>query len=558
MADKKPILTRMKDKMVSALSGQNTPYIDELVRMIMSPAVESSLEAALDRVHRMQPSSDERSYREEMNRRTQFLKNNQHGVMKDELKERYPQGYKESNLKSEQVNLPVYSGLKNDQAQVLKAPGEFTLIDKNGDPVNDKTATENMNAAFKLAKFHSTLQDGDLKTHTYERSCFRAWWDPTVNAAQADFWEPQLVNVVADPWLSWSVDAAPAVLFELPRVDLTKTTTCRYEVFAKHEIDGVWKTLHFYIHEYNDKGKLRWTEKEINADFVIPFEDPRTGDPLYPFVWWRGDADRAIYIMANTDSVETNVTVNCQNTDLGQHIKFKGGGLNYIKVAEGEGDVEVPGVLNVGPFDLPTLPSGCSIESVPLDMIVPEVQAWLNEYLRSFAKMSGQNPNIFKTDTGAAESGYKYQLEMIPVTENREKKLPYYIPDVEESGYRFLIVHDTYADKELKVGMAEKGYLLQYKPGELAPPVDAEAQRRTDALDISMNLTTPVQILMRDNPGMTEEQAKKEIDENAEFNRSMSESKMLNLDGRPGFSEDEPEAVEPEEEEETEDEGEEK
>jgi len=521
--------------------GSDRSATAALVDNILSDPRQQNVDQVLALVADNQPGTNDRSYRQEIYRRKALYDNNQQAIMAEIAKKRYPES--EGN-QAEQVNLPVLRGFVNDQAKVLSAPGEFDLLDDAGDPIEDEGILERFNKVLEDARVTTAMRAIDITTYRDDAGIWRNWWDPEAKCARASVWSPYLVHAVANPWLRWSADACPAVLFEMPGIDGVNSATKRYEVLAKKLIPnesgegGTWRTLHYYVYTDSENG---WHDEAINEEYALPFVDPDTSDPIYPFTWWRKEDATELYPLTNEDMTTPNITANCVMTDMMQHIKYKSGGLFFATQTGGGGDTGAfPAKLAAGPKKIPTLPAGWDLKAINLDMGITEVAEVMHGVLQLTAKLQGQNPNAMRADSGAAESAYKLKIERLPMEENRAAQIPTYKPLLEDSVRRLLIVSDTHCEPGDKVGH----YNVRWTPGKLSIPTDEEAEARVDALLMTKNIITPVDVVMR-RDGVDRETATQTVKDNAALNKELMSEGIAGslLESRTGFAptDDEPE-----------------
>lgn len=502
------VLTKFRE-----LFGSDATPTCILINDILSEPRKASVDGIIAAVQNNQPDAYERTYVAEIELRDLLYANNQRSIMASINKARYPES---AGNRTEQVNLPVFKGLIDDRAKVFASLGEFELLDERGEVIEDEDNAIRMMSVMESARFPTALQEIDAMVQRNDAGILRAWYDPQARCARASVWSPRLVYAVADPWLRWSADACACVLFKMPGLEGVKDKSDRYEVLAKSFVNGQWLTLHYYVFSEGEGEDRKWRDSAINEEFAMPFVDPLTNEPIYPFVWWRLDDAGELYPLNNEDITTPNIMANCILTDLAQHIKYKAGGLLYGKQPEGD-PAAIIGKLSVGPENLPMLPPGCSIEAVDLDIGIDLVSDFVGQVLRLNAKFLGQNPNAMRDEGSTAESGYKARIERLPLEEHRQKMVPIYKPLVEDSLRRLLIVHNTYAEQGEQVRFAS----IRWTPGETQLPTDEEAQARTDALLIAKNIITPIDIVMR-RDRCSRQAAEETVRENAEINKELA------------------------------------
>jgi hypothetical protein len=396
-----------------------------------------------------QPMSG-KSFGQEMETRMCYYRIAMRADMIDEMKRRFPKTWE----KLDQLNLPLVHKQIKDLSRVFATKSTFKLMIKGGKPADD-ARQEKVEQIIDRSGAHSVMKYADEVTQTVNRSATKAWWDPDMRRARISAWPCHQVDVVPDPTLWWSTDAAPAVLFELPGIDGLGSR--RWELWGRRADSLGGGGLHFVT-----DGKEIF---HVNAKDENPFRHPVTGVPIYPFVWWRNDSSTSLYSLGNEEMLNVNRRVNSTFADLDYAIRYKAWPATVHSVDK-DAPATVFGTKVIGPSEVIELGPGCRLDNLESTLPIADVSALLQDLIKMNALMSGLASSSVQFDQSAPESGYAKKLQDRPLLEHRENSIEIYRPSVEEQVYRLLIVHNTYAEPADRVNLSDVES-VSWTPGDV-------------------------------------------------------------------------------------------
>jgi hypothetical protein len=402
--------------------------------------------------------------------------------------------------------------------------GEIYLRNRN---TKERIEDENFEELKEQSMLYGNLKNSDVVCQNTERAGFKPWFDTHKGHCQISVFPQHLVNWVVDPEFYFSTDACPAVLFELPGVDGVISTTPRYEVFGIRDADAAESTQKNTVHFVTDGEN----DYQLNADDVNPFVDPETDEPIYPVVWWRNDTTQSIYMIGDEDALIANRAMNRLSADMLWAIIMKAYGVWVHTMAEGGKEL---GVKTLGPSQVTDLAPGATLENLATGLPVQEIWTVQQQMIAQRALMRGLPSHAVVASDNAPESGYALTVRNRPLEEHRQDMIDIYRPYVIDSVRRLVIVHNTYqTDKQINLSDVE----IVWSPGDLSVPIDPEAQARTLAQEIEMNISTAVDGYM-EKYDVDREAAEKAVQANREYNAENSKGGQVPSQFEGGEAED--------------------
>lgn len=305
--------------------------------------------------------------------------------------------------------------------------------------------------------------------------------------------------------VSWDeMTQMPKLLLRLPH-----KTDVEYE-------DGEVKSVKYYVKSYKS-GLERWAYWDKESHYyidmnkgegtIVPVEgNEEMVNPFgeLPFVFmhngWRDENFWDVY--TGDDLVNGTLDVSIHITFLNHIIKSQS-----FKQLVGKGD-NISGLNGqvLDPLSILTL-SGQNTEVSVLDMQSNYEQLWnvINEMSNSLAINYGIAPSQFRM-TGQVSSGFALQMENLKLDKfirEQQNDFKYY---EKELFYMMQMVSEYYGKPitgDISIDFAEPTY-----------PIDAQTQLTRDKDSIDLGLTSPAEILQRENPDLTDAEALLKVSNN--------------------------------------------
>jgi uncharacterized coiled-coil protein SlyX len=455
-----------------------------------------------------QPSAENYTYKQEMYNRDCYLRGAMQDDMIEELTRRFPQTHKD--IEKEQVNLALYKKQMTDRASVFLDNTTFSLVDEENQ--EDEDTKDAFQKFIRDTKTVLTLKQIDLYTQSDHRAMGKAWWDTRGKRVCLSVWPSRQVDIVPDPVRYWDCDSAPCVLFELPGYEGLMSTQPRREVWGfRPQEDAAatgQKTVHFItdgVHDY-----------ALNEEDKNPFVDPRTGAPLYPFVWFCDGTEKdQLYTIGDEDALTINRTVNSGLTDIRQAIHYKAFGVWVETLAQSQETGLT--VQTISPSRIVTIPFGGRLDNIATNLPISETMDFYDRLMDKAALFGGLSPSAVRADATSPESGYALKIRNAPLTEHRLNMIEVYRGLVEEFIYRALVVHNTYSDEQIAID----GLRVQWTPGTMEVEMSPQEEGTAREAEIARDVSTAVDWRM-DEYGEDRETAEANVRENAELNAELA------------------------------------
>jgi len=456
---------------------------------------EMNVNILLDIAKRYKPRSTFYSYDDEMHNRHMYLRAAMQSDMKEVIKRRFKKTW--PKIIKEQANLRIYQAEIDEKSKVFVKSGEFHLIrDSDGEQVEDP----NFDDLIQDANVHAALKQTNKFIKSMHRAMFKPWWNKRHQHVSIGVWAPYLVNIVPtmDPAAEWwDVDQARAVLFRRTAPDGVMSTDYRQEVWGilPEEIatDVGKRSTHYITGPGGDH--------KVNDDDVNPYTDPRQDNkPIYPFTWFRDSDETELYSIGEEDALTTNRMVNSMLTDMVHttHIKAYPPAIHTAGVDNKDMTTEA---IHAG--SILQLAQGATLTFPTSNLPIREVWEFIQAYLMASAKLGKLSASVIQAVVQGEESGRALKIRERQLIEDREDLIGIIKPDVEEAIYRAALVHNVHCKPAKKIKL--DGCSVNWFPGEMEFPVDPEAALREDEQRIRMQLTSLVEIRMRDHKESKEE-----------------------------------------------------
>ena len=262
-------------------------------------------------------------------------------------------------------------------------------------------------------------------------------------------------------------------------------------------------TEHYYIDKQNGNEKI--VAIEDNEEMVNPFG-------VLPFVFlhngWRDEE----FWDAYTGDDLTNGTI-----DLSVHRTF----LNHIiktqsfKQLIGKGDniSELKGKV-LDPLSILTLTGqNTEIDVLDLQSNYEQLHKTIQELANEIAVNYGISPNQFRM-TGQVSSGFALQMENLKLDKFTQEQQQDFRVYERELFNMIKLVSETYG-----VNYGNSDLIIDF--GEPSYPTSTQEQIEIDQQSIDLGLISPHKILMRENPDLTEEDARVQVDDNINARNEM-------------------------------------
>lgn len=515
---------------IQSYSQTTKAAIEKQIAKLMNKESRSNVDVLLEIAKSWMPGYSDYTYTQEMDNRISYYNGSMQDDMNDELERKFPQSY--PDFEDDQLNVAHIKKIINEKAKVFCNQTEFYFTDKaTGKPI--KGDAQIALASFvKKTNYVSTMKQVDAYTQLCHRSLPKAWWDRRKGKVRLSVWPPHMTNVVPDPDRWWDIDSAYAVLLEIPGILGHNSSAIRYEVWATRDHETAENTGLTTLHFITD---VEGNDSQVNEDDVNPYIDPRTGNPVFPFVWMQDDNSTELYTLGHTNLLSTNRVINSTLTDLSFAMKMKAHGVWVHTKAAGGEDL---GVKTIGPNTVVDLENGADLEHVSTDLPIQETFGYVERLMQVDAMLSGLTPSAVRVDANSPESGYALKIRNQPILSHRQNMIDIYYDNVVEFLRRALIVHNTYSEEKIDPNCE---YDIVWLPGELETVDDPEAIGRLYAAEIEANVSTPIEWRM-ERYGEDRETAEANVRANAELNKEIRKSGLVMPEfalGQPKEEEDE-------------------
>jgi hypothetical protein len=511
----------------TSASGGGTKAYEAALRMVEHQRAEDVAELMGVAESWMPQLGNGAGFREEMRDRIAYLQGSMTADMDSKLLERFPQTY--TKIKKFATNVKLYRRIVESKARAFYGSGNRAyLVDEEGIEIKaEESSSQWFQWMLKAGRFWTAAKMADKYVQACTRTLVKPWWEPRSQCVQFAVWPQHMVYWVPNPERYWSADDCYACLLEMPGRNSIDATEARYEVWVKVKVGEVWKTalLRSGVEvvrtpEKDDEKKGRVYYKEsINATNEIPFTNPESGEPMFPFVWWPADTWMSLYFAGDEDALTIPRQINCGLTDLNYSAHYNEHPVASWKRGSENTTSSPPANVVVGPGQV-VEGGDWKLEFTQTGFDgVKSLDMW-NRLIDMGVEMDiGTSAGVLQ-EKGGAESGLSVQVKRQPLYEHRQDMIEIYRPLVEDTLTRAIMVWNLYCD-EGNEGESKKitGYPV-WEPGDVVDTQDKEAEGRQWALKIENNTATPIDQLMNET-GMDEQQAINRIEKNAKLNKML-------------------------------------
>jgi hypothetical protein len=512
---------------INKLRGRSD-QTDVLINGVLSKDKQQHMEFLLQRARDFMPNPTNGTYEDEIATRMEYLKGSMQEDMISVLKQRYKETHHDFDF--EQLNLNLYQRWILNKAKLFSGQSRLFLVDQDDKEVDDE-AQDTFQDIIRKGRILSSFKYADRVNRACHRAGVKAQWDDRRKCATVSVWSPNMVFIVPDPMYWWDADRAIAQLFKTVSDEgVNNTLNSRYEVWALREQEAAQATGETTVH-MSTNGFVDTTYRN-NDQAVNPFVDPETSKSIYPMVWWQDDAEQSLYTMDDEDALSIPRAMNAHLTDWCLALKynlFPGAVLEHVAGSS----ATVPSKITVSAREMLDLPEGTTYKPIPTDFDPNLALGALTTLVSLGCLVQGQNPQTVLKEGAPPESGRALILRDKEMFEDRDDQIEIQRPQIEETGRRVIIVHNTYAQGENGKPIDLKKYRVRWEPGEVQMPIDpGEVSARYQA-EIPAGVSTAVDWRM-ERYGESKEEAAEKVKANLEENRKANEAKMVNIPPVPG------------------------
>ena len=307
---------------------------------------------------------------------------------------------------------------------------------------------------------------------------------------------------------------------ELPNFDdelkdsgITNTKGLKFEKFAHMflwtiENDG----KESYLREYKQTsegnvipigGKQENPYRDENGEYVLPFT---LFTKNYP------DTD-LLDFTTGTDAFDATINTAINMVHLNSLIKYQS---YLIPVISASNSDAFNGNISLTPLDVLTIadPEGkTSVDSLDLQSRIDIVWDIIKERIMQIMSAYGIPPKAFSVSK-SGQSGLSITLDRIDLTEQRQSDIELYRAAEKNLFEITRIVNNTHSNQKIDV---KAKFKIDF--GEISLPTSNEEQANARAINLSLNLSNPIEYIMEDNPDMSEKDATAQYEENIRINQ---------------------------------------
>jgi citrate lyase gamma subunit len=468
------------------------------------------------------------SYDSEVETRVDYVRGSMEKDLAAKLQAMMPNSYEDVWRKRAFVPLVKYL-YGHKIGSTFKYGGQVDLKDASGEMLEvDDPRVKALQTMVERAKLWAALKSCDAFGVVSNRTVAKAWFDSVDGRVKVDSYSMNHVNACLHPHFSYSLDMAPTVAFYKGRcnvgVGTDSTANDVWEIWAKLAPDDKRRdTLNLDSLVYEQQGGKSYPFGE-GADAAIPYRDPLTGEPVYPFVLVKYDVENDVYYLDKYGMLETNRRLNELLTDIQFGWLFN---MHPAPVLENQGGSsiggEAPKAVTASPAEALTIPEGWTLNFKKPDGNVAQAE----ESVKLLAKLEGRMHGVdievaFDGNQGPA-SGVSIRI--------RKADLDPIVADIrgivhesyQEFIRRMIIVHDHHvAQGDLDaVQINPKGDLDVVLTFARAPVVDPAEVTSVKLPLVERNIYSVVDLRM-ELTGETRAQAIEAIERNASENDEYS------------------------------------
>ena len=463
-------------------------------------------------------------YRKACTKLQDYYNGQQQDGLMEQLKASFPDTWK--RLPTDMI-LPVLRRWIDQQATVYLTPPARTLVDEQGQTVEEGPVSQAFEQLQKDAAYWEVWQQRDRMVHLFNCSLLMFGWNSWRNRLEAHVVAPHLVHIVPDPDDPSDLSRAWAVLIELASStgvqDVADPTDRRFLAYWRGETEegrDEWQAV--VIHE---SGYIELDGLDDAMDFTAPVkgEDGRT---VLPMIWVQKESQHGVvYSRPNTDLISSQDAINETWVDI--HARARTSGYGSYVATSLDTD-RARGALNIAPGGVTILEEGETLSTLTADSRLSEHVDILQTYLLQQAQRLGLSPSSWSPKDRPNLSGVALKVENLEQETHRAQQINRYERIEEEDAWKIArAVWNTYSVPN-GATLLPWSVAMNWRPGPTSLPIDEEAQRRVLDHDVSKNWITQAQAMSR-ALGITEQEAQQNLKDNTSQNRQQIQPAGLGL-----------------------------
>jgi hypothetical protein len=229
-------------------------------------------------------------------------------------------------------------------------------------------------------------------------------------------------------------------------------------------------------------------EKEYILPFVLTHKD-------YPI-------DRLLNFSNGSSIAESAVMFAVLMTMANELMKYQ----SYLMlVFSGPNDIKLPANIKVGPGNIFKAENGGQVSAIDVQAKIREFIDAIHSRVSTFAAQQGIPPSAF-TLTGQPQSGYSLKVDRSTLVDIRNKSIPSF-RYFEDELFEVMRVVNNHAFAGITKMLIPDSAEFHIDFAEMKFDPSPDEQMRKDTFDLSNNLVTPVDLIIRDNPDLSEDDA---------------------------------------------------
>jgi len=219
------------------------------------------------------------------------------------------------------------------------------------------------------------------------------------------------------------------------------------------------------------------------------------------------------------DIIETNLFINEHKTDLSIMIHYQAFST-LVRKGNAEWLAEVP--VKFGPqfsVDIATDPLGAGDQETDVKYITPSVEIesvsnYIDKEIIKLAQAHGISARAYRGETGEANSGYSIKLSMLDLIKRNINQRKHFEEPIKEL-IRHIMATEQIAAEGVRFGSLEQIYNrdIDITFGDITIEEDPTIELDNDIKAVAGGFASPVDIIMKRYPNLTEEEAKDKYEE---------------------------------------------
>jgi len=265
-----------------------------------------------------------------------------------------------------------------------------------------------------------------------------------------------------------------------------------------------------YVREYiqDRNGKHELVKKEDN-----PYQTPN-GEPILPFVvFTRKYPDTQLLDWTSgNDMIDGNIGTAINMIHLNRLLKYQS--HKQVVITSGSNNMPSTATMDANTAIKISDPTGNASVST-LDMQAASDKIWgiIQSRAGTLLQTRGIPAGAFTVMKTQSASGIAMKIDKHALLEQRENDIELYRHKERELFEVTRVVNNYHNLNKIDV---KARFKIDF--GEIAFPVSAKEQADADAINIINNVLTPIDILMRENPDLTRDEAEVKYTENKAIN----------------------------------------